>query len=55
MPEFGWRYWAKVHYKSVSVFLFVRAMIWAAAIVFMHYCGMCMLMHDTHICSQVGF
>ncbi|KAI0756054.1 hypothetical protein C8Q80DRAFT_1093163 [Daedaleopsis nitida] len=39
-PEFGWRYWAKMHYRSITVFLFVRAVIWAAAIAFMHYCGM---------------
>ena len=38
-PEFGWRYWVRQHYKIISVFLFVRAAIWAAAIVFMHYCG----------------
>lgn len=39
LPEFGWQYWAKVHYESMTVFLFVRAVLWAAAIVFMHYCG----------------
>ncbi|KAI0328440.1 hypothetical protein GY45DRAFT_1347180 [Cubamyces sp. BRFM 1775] len=40
VPDFGWRYWLKAHYKSITVFLCVRAAIWAAAIVFMHYCGM---------------
>ncbi|KAH9884657.1 hypothetical protein C8Q73DRAFT_770527 [Cubamyces lactineus] len=40
VPDFGWRYWLKAHYKSISVFLCIRAAIWAAAIVFMHYCGM---------------
>ncbi|KAI0674013.1 hypothetical protein C8Q78DRAFT_968724 [Trametes maxima] len=40
VPEFGWRYWFKKHYQYVTVFLCVRAAIWAAAIVFMHYCGM---------------
>lgn len=38
-PVFDWRYWAKMHYQSVTVFLFIRAVIWALAIVFMHYCG----------------
>ncbi|RPD69358.1 hypothetical protein L226DRAFT_539870 [Lentinus tigrinus ALCF2SS1-7] len=40
LPDLGWRYWARQHYKTISIFLFVRAAIWAAAIVFMHYCGM---------------
>ncbi|KAI0658269.1 hypothetical protein C8Q70DRAFT_994181 [Cubamyces menziesii] len=40
VPTFGWRYWLKAHYKSINVFLCIRAAIWAAAIVFMHYCGM---------------
>ncbi|KAI9056733.1 hypothetical protein FKP32DRAFT_1762952 [Trametes sanguinea] len=40
IPEFGWRYWLKVHYRSITIFLCIRAAIWAAAIVFMHYCGM---------------
>ncbi|KAI0370135.1 hypothetical protein BV20DRAFT_944733 [Pilatotrama ljubarskyi] len=40
LPEFGWGYWLKRHYKSITVLLCVRAAIWAAAIVFMHYCGM---------------
>ncbi|KAI0352202.1 hypothetical protein OH77DRAFT_1561431 [Trametes cingulata] len=40
IPEFGWRYWLRAHYKSITFFLCVRAAIWAAAIVFMHYCGM---------------
>ncbi|KAI0640325.1 hypothetical protein C8Q77DRAFT_1085995 [Trametes polyzona] len=40
IPEFGWRYWVRAHYKSITIFLCVRAAIWAAAIVFMHYCGM---------------
>ncbi|TFK87750.1 hypothetical protein K466DRAFT_490293 [Polyporus arcularius HHB13444] len=39
-PEFGWWYWLKQHYSTISVFLVLRAAIWAAAIVFMHYCGM---------------
>ncbi|EIW63719.1 uncharacterized protein TRAVEDRAFT_54910 [Trametes versicolor FP-101664 SS1] len=39
-PEFGWRYWIKTHYESVTIFLCLRAAIWAGAIVFMHYCGM---------------
>lgn len=38
-PEFGWRYWIKTHYESVTIFLCLRAAIWAGAIVFMHYCG----------------
>ncbi|KAH9854498.1 hypothetical protein C2E23DRAFT_726454 [Lenzites betulinus] len=40
LPDFNWRYWIRAHYKSITVFLCVRASIWAAAIVFMHYCGM---------------
>ncbi|KAI8980625.1 hypothetical protein BD414DRAFT_516347 [Trametes punicea] len=40
LPEFGWRYWLDVHYRSITVLLCIRAAIWAAAIVFMHYCGM---------------
>ena len=39
IPRFGWRYWLRAHYKSVSVFLTICAAIWAVAIVFMHYCG----------------
>ena len=48
LPEFGWRYWAKLHYRSISVFLFIRASIWASAIVFMHYCGTC----QTHVAHR---
>ena len=39
VPHFGARYWLRVHYQSVTLFLFFRAVVWAAAIVFMHYCG----------------
>ncbi|KAI0829110.1 hypothetical protein BC628DRAFT_1315894 [Trametes gibbosa] len=40
LPNFDWRYWIRAHYQSITVFLCVRASIWAVAIVFMHYCGM---------------
>ena len=40
MPQFGWRYWLKAHYKTITPMVAARAAIWALAIVFMHYCGM---------------
>jgi NO-binding membrane sensor protein with MHYT domain len=40
MPKFGWKYWLKTYWSSVSVLVGVRAAIWGLAIVFMHYCGM---------------
>ncbi|KAI0095070.1 hypothetical protein BDY19DRAFT_902099 [Irpex rosettiformis] len=39
MPKFGWKYWLKRYYSSISLLVFVRAGIWGLAIVFMHYCG----------------
>lgn len=39
VPHFGWRYWLKAHYETISVLVTIRAAIWAAAIAFMHYCG----------------
>ena len=39
VPHFGFWYYATAYYKSVTPFLFIRAIVWAAAIVFMHYCG----------------
>ncbi|OBZ68582.1 hypothetical protein A0H81_11499 [Grifola frondosa] len=39
-PEFGWQYWVRAHYETISVFLTVRAAIWGIAIAFTHYCGM---------------
>ncbi|THG97983.1 hypothetical protein EW026_g4137 [Hermanssonia centrifuga] len=40
VPEFGWKYWLKAYYKSITFLVAVRATIWGIAIVFMHYCGM---------------
>lgn len=40
VPEFGWKYWLKRHYSSISLLVIMRAAIWGVAIVFMHYCGM---------------
>lgn len=39
IPKFGWRYWFKQHYSTITVYVALRAAIWALAIVFMHYCG----------------
>ncbi len=39
VPEFGWKYWLKAYYKSITFLVAVRATIWGIAIVFMHYCG----------------
>ena len=39
VPQFGWRYWLKAYYSSISLFVILRAAIWGMAIVFMHYCG----------------
>ncbi|KAL4250261.1 hypothetical protein ABKN59_003107 [Abortiporus biennis] len=44
VPEFGWKYWTKALYQSISILLVVRAVIWALAVVFMHYCGMWAMM-----------
>ncbi|KAI0706091.1 hypothetical protein BC835DRAFT_1403562 [Cytidiella melzeri] len=40
VPKFGWRYWIKQYYNTITVSVFVRAAIWGLAIVFMHYSGM---------------
>lgn len=40
VPKFGWRYWFKTYYQSITFLVSVRAAIWGLAIVFMHYCGM---------------
>ncbi|KAH9912152.1 uncharacterized protein BXZ73DRAFT_82448 [Epithele typhae] len=40
IPHFGFRYWCSKYWNSVNPFLFIRAAVWAAAIVFMHYSGM---------------
>lgn len=40
VPKFGWRYWLKTYWASMSLLVSVRAAIWGVAIVFMHYCGM---------------
>ncbi|KIP04325.1 hypothetical protein PHLGIDRAFT_25656 [Phlebiopsis gigantea 11061_1 CR5-6] len=40
VPEFGWRYYMKTYYSSVTLVVALRAAIWGLAIVFMHYCGM---------------
>lgn len=39
IPKFGWKYWLKAYYASMTVYAVVRAAIWGLAIVFMHYCG----------------
>lgn len=39
VPTFGWRYWLKAHYKTITPLVLIRASIWALAIVFMHYSG----------------
>ncbi|KAH9912153.1 histidine kinase [Epithele typhae] len=40
VPYFGFQYWSSKYWTSVSTFLYLRAAVWAAAIVFMHYCGL---------------
>ncbi|KAJ3557463.1 hypothetical protein NM688_g1459 [Phlebia brevispora] len=40
IPKFGWTYWLKTYYSSITILVAVRAAIWGLAIVFMHYCGM---------------
>lgn len=47
VPNFGWRYWFKQYYSSVSLFVVIRAAVWGLAIVFMHYCGMSELLRDS--------
>ena len=39
IPQFGWRYWLRRHYKAITVLMVIRAAVWALAIVFMHYSG----------------
>lgn len=39
IPNFGWRYWCKQYYSTITVIVSIRASIWGLAIVFMHYCG----------------
>ena len=39
VPNFGWKYWLKTHYNTVTPLVFIRASVWALAIVFMHYSG----------------
>ncbi|CDO68498.1 hypothetical protein BN946_scf184499.g23 [Trametes cinnabarina] len=56
VPEFGWRYWLQVHYRSITVSLCIRAAVWAAAIVFMHYCGCIAMVHmESHFGRQMIF
>ncbi|EKM61530.1 uncharacterized protein PHACADRAFT_248203 [Phanerochaete carnosa HHB-10118-sp] len=40
VPKFGWKYWLKAYYRSITLMACMRATIWGLAIVFMHYCGM---------------
>lgn len=40
IPTFGWRYWLRTYYRSITPLVALRAAIWGVAIVFMHYCGM---------------
>lgn len=40
VPKFGWRYWIKQYYSTITFLVAVRAAVWGVAIVFMHYCGM---------------
>lgn len=39
VPKFGWRYWFKAYWDSVTFYVMLRAAVWGLAIVFMHYCG----------------
>ncbi|KZT73395.1 hypothetical protein DAEQUDRAFT_684402 [Daedalea quercina L-15889] len=39
-PVFGWNYWVRAQWKTVTVLLVVRAAVWGLALVMMHYCGM---------------
>lgn len=52
-PHFGWRYWMKAYYSSITLFLAVRAAIWGLAIVFMHYCGQSDFVSATHF-TDIG-
>lgn len=40
IPDFGWMYWMKTYYSSITFLVVLRAAVWGVAIVFMHYCGM---------------
>lgn len=39
VPNFGWGYWLKAHYNTITVLVVIRAAIWAFATVLMHYSG----------------
>lgn len=54
-PTFGWRYWAKTHWKTVTGLLALRAAVWGMALVLMHYCGMwAMHIPGGHISWNLG-
>ena len=38
-PVFGWGYWVRAQWRTVTVLLVVRAAVWGLALVMMHYCG----------------
>lgn len=52
LPKFGWRYWVRQHYKAISFLMFIRASVWALAIVFMHYSGECRTPCSRFKCSH---
>ncbi|CAL1693842.1 unnamed protein product [Somion occarium] len=55
MPTFGWRYWLKTHYNTISFLVIIRAAAWALAIVFMHYAGMwSMVIPEGYISWNLG-
>ena len=38
-PVFGWGYWVRAQWRTITVLLVVRAAVWGLALVMMHYCG----------------
>ena len=38
-PVFGWGYWVRAQWRTVTALLVVRAAVWGLALVMMHYCG----------------
>ncbi|CCL98839.1 uncharacterized protein FIBRA_00844 [Fibroporia radiculosa] len=50
LPTFGWRYWMKAHWQTITALVVVRAAVWGLALVMMHYCGMwAMIIPNGHI------